>query len=77
MVSVCTKGDLFGFFYRQKDVDVFLDNTRNKFVGFQLRGSVPHIPNNVFLDKFFLVGCRANLFVSSPRKSFQSQKIVL
>ncbi|KAL9959390.1 hypothetical protein ACROYT_G032712 [Oculina patagonica] len=23
---------------RQKDVDVFLDNTRNKFVGFQLRG---------------------------------------
>ncbi|KAM7431994.1 Striatin-interacting protein 2 [Porites harrisoni] len=23
---------------RQKDVDIFLDNTRNKFVGFQLRG---------------------------------------
>ena len=38
----CCKGKLEvdHFLYRQKDVDVFLDNTRNKFVGFQLRGWV-------------------------------------
>ena len=30
----------FSYLSRQKDVDIFLDNTRNKFVGFQLRGWV-------------------------------------
>ena len=30
--------NVFYLFRRQKDVDIFLDNTRNKFVGFQLRG---------------------------------------
>ena len=31
---------LISYLSRQKDVDIFLDNTRNKFVGFQLRGWV-------------------------------------